>query len=119
METKKVEKLESGRNYQFNMDEKDSFILLNGAVIHKGVIDELIMLQREDPNTNIFNNDGYREVAAIFAEVFSYVAYSSEYTNEDEKVLRLLHHLHWHLTAFKNISLTDSLMSILINNNRQ
>lgn len=113
METKKVEKLEPGMSYQVKLEEKDSFIIVNGVVIHEGVIYELEMLQRDDQDTDSFGNDGYRSVAAIFGELLSYIAYSAEYTNEDEKVLELLQYLYFHLNTMKNLSLSRKMMQKL------
>lgn len=113
METKKVEKLEPGRNYKVNLDEKNSFVIVNDAVIHKDVIHEITFLQGIETYGALYNNSGYESVAVFWAELFSYMAFSAEYTDQEEKVMKLLHELQMQFSTIKNLSLPQNLIQKL------
>lgn len=104
METKEIKKLETGKRYHVELNENESFIILNGVVIQKQLIDELGYIQWDDEQNRYFSNDGYREIASVFGELLSYLAYACEYTKDENEVLNLSKNLYFYLRLFKNLS---------------
>ena len=115
MEIQKIEKLEVHKNYKFSTTGKNPFIILNGVVIHSRLIDELDFLQLNDPSNPKIDNAGFESIATEFIDLFSYLAYSAEYTNETQKVLDLLLFLHHRYETTKSFSVPNNLFQIDIN----
>ena len=113
MEISITQELEIGKSYQFDVDTKNSHIIVNGALINQAVIEKLnfIQLEKSGCYNDIFCyvNDGYKDIAADFAEVFSYLVYSIEYTGEKDKVMELLKSLHFQLQRIKELTCPDKL----------
>ena len=115
MEIQKIEKLEVHKNYKFSTTGKNPFIILNGVVIHSRLRDELDFLQLNDPSNPKIDNAGFESIATEFIDLFSYLAYSAEYTNETQKVLDLLLFLHHRYETTKSFSVPNNLFQIDIN----
>lgn len=112
METN-VQELENGKSYQFDIDTENSHIIVNGALINKEVIEQLNFIQLNEAGEfgdfGKYVNYGYKEIAADFAEVFSYLVYSVDYTGENKKVMELLKSLRFQLQRIKELSCPDKL----------
>lgn len=117
MEERITQKLEVGKSYELDIDIENSHIFVNGALINQAVIEQLNFIQLDESGAynDIFcyTNDGYKDIAADFAEVFSYLVYSVEYTEENEKVMELLQSLHFHLNRMRELSCPDKLKRML------
>jgi len=119
METQKVQKLETGKSYQIEF-KNDSFIVLNGIVIHKRIIEQLDFIQTSgtmkiDPINRIkeIDNSGYAEIASQFAEIFSYMSMSAKYTKEELRALDLMESLSFNLSMIKDLSVSNEIGGII------
>lgn len=111
MKTQKIEDLEVCKSYQFPITDENSFIILNGVVIHKDLIEEIQLMQQRQPGESEFDNSGFNETAAGYSDVFAYLAYSEEYTGEEKKVLDIMRFVRYQYELTRKLSVPFELFS--------
>lgn len=114
METKKVQELDICKRYHFNFEEENHFAVVNGVIINSAIIDRLSYIQKDEPgdsDSNKYFNEGYKDYAKDLAELFAYLSYSAQYTEENEKVIELSQSLDYILKAFKELSFPGKILS--------
>jgi hypothetical protein len=107
METKKNQNLEVKQRYEFNFETEKQFAIINGIFINSSILNCLKFIQTDgELNTEkpAFYNDGYKQYAKDIAEILAYLAYSAEYTGENDEVIEHSKSLYYILKLIKELS---------------